>query len=238
MNGYASDLVVLAADRDMEAALRGMLARPKALGIRDLRFDLFVYRREWGSKGLEFLAPTRKGLSLLSGAWDPECYKFGHEFLRSRAPQYAHGLIMFDRQDCGQEKRTREELEKIVEERLRRSGWGDRAAAIAIDPELEVWVWSDSPHVDRCLGWQGRKPDLRVWLQREGMWSEDLPKPQNPKDAVKKALRRANKRASSSIYGELAKSVSVERCTDPAFQRFRELLKEWFPVEPSSISTR
>jgi hypothetical protein len=28
------------------------------------------------------------------------------------------------------------------------SGWENRAAAVVLDPELEIWVWSDSPEVE------------------------------------------------------------------------------------------
>ncbi|MEN8217380.1 MAG: hypothetical protein ABFS56_13640 [Pseudomonadota bacterium] len=26
--------------------------------------------------------------------------------------------------------------------------------------ELEIWVWSDSPHVAEILGWKNKQPDL------------------------------------------------------------------------------
>ena len=34
------DLVVLAADKDMEYALKGLLSRPQALGIRKIEVDI------------------------------------------------------------------------------------------------------------------------------------------------------------------------------------------------------
>ena len=37
------DLVVLAADKDMEHALRGLLSRHKSLPIRQIVFDIFVH---------------------------------------------------------------------------------------------------------------------------------------------------------------------------------------------------
>ena len=37
------DLVILAADKDMEHAPSGLLARPRALGIRPIAFDVFVH---------------------------------------------------------------------------------------------------------------------------------------------------------------------------------------------------
>jgi hypothetical protein len=63
--------------------------------------------------------------------------------------------VLFDYYGCGAEhEMAPEEIEDEVEEKLSRSGWEDRARCVVIDPELEVWVWSDSPEVDRCLGWK------------------------------------------------------------------------------------
>ena len=39
------DLVILAADKDLEHALQGLLARPRALDIRPIAFDVFVHPR-------------------------------------------------------------------------------------------------------------------------------------------------------------------------------------------------
>ena len=112
----------------------------------------------------------------------------------------SHALVVFDREGSGHESDPVSDLEEEVTRRLAAAGWGDRAAAIAIDPELEVWVWSDSPHVDRCLGWEGEQPSLRAWLEEQGMWPPGEPKPQDPKLAVELALRRARKPRSSALY--------------------------------------
>jgi hypothetical protein len=119
-------------------------------------------------------------------------------------------------------------VESEVEHRLSRSGWGDRAAAIAIDPELEIWVWSDSPEVDNVLGWQQREIRLRDWLRNEGFLTGENVKPNEPKRAVDEALRIAGKSRSSSIYRKLAQRVSVSRCEDAAFLKFKATLRKWF----------
>ena len=209
MSAYESDLVVLVPCKDMKAAVCGLLSRPQALNLRPLRSDVFVH-------------PER----------DPGCFRRGHDFLRPMAGRYAHGLVMFDRDGCGQERKSPESLEQLVTTRLASSGWHDRAAAIVLDPELEVWVWSDSPEVDRCLGWQGRQPNLRTWLQQdEDVWLEGAAKPKDPKEAVERALYHVRKPRSSAIYEQLAEAVSLRRCTDPAFSKFRQLLAEWFPEQ-------
>ncbi len=199
------DLVVLLADKNTEYAVRGVLDRPDALGIRPILADLFVHLHN-----------------------DPGCLREGHEFLRSFTNQYRHAIVMLDREGCGRQESTRQELEEQIEERLSNNGWAGRAAAIVLDPELEIWVWSDSPEVDNALGWLGRTPDLRNWLREQELLGEDAQKPARPKEALEQALILVRKPRSSSIYMQLAKTVSLRRCDDPAFVKFRTILKNWF----------
>jgi hypothetical protein len=135
---------------------------------------------------------------------------------------------MFDRKGCGRDAKTREYLEADLEGRLNRSGWGGRAAAIVIDPELENWVWTESAHVELVLGWKGRSPDLRLWLVSERLLAESASKPAQPKEAMEKALRMVKKPRSSSLYMRLAETVSPHGCTDRAFLRLRTALSSWF----------
>ena len=160
---------------------------------------------------------------------DPGCLLRGHEFLSLFHKQFAHALILLDFEGCGQEKSTREALEDVIEKRLSQSGWGERAAAVVIDPELEMWVWSDSPQVDAVLGWQGRSPDLRSWLKDQDLLQEGQAKPERPKEAMELALRTVRKPRSSSLYAQLARQVSLERCVDPAFIKLKTTLQTWFP---------
>jgi len=204
-NNARKDLVVLVADRDMESAVRGVLGRPEALGIRPLSVDFHAH-------------PHR----------DPGCLREGHEFLRSFTNQYRHAIVMLDREGCGRQESARQELEDQIEERLFNNGWADRAAAIVLDPELEIWIWSDSPEVDNALGWSGRQPNLRNWLREQELLGDNEQKPARPKEALERAMRLVRKPRSSSIYMQLAKTVSLRRCDDPAFVKFRTTLKNWF----------
>ena len=199
------DLVVLAADKDMEFAVKGLLARAAALGIRGILSDVFVHPHH-----------------------DPGCLLEGHDFLRLYTKSHRHALVMLDREGSGREDLSRESLEQEVEGLLAQSGWENRAAAIAIDPELEVWVWSGSPHVDAVLGWGGRNPTLTAWMVSEGLLPHDRRKPDRPKEAVEQALKVASMARSSSRYFELAKRVSLEQCVDPAFAKFKSTLRAWF----------
>jgi hypothetical protein len=53
-------------------------------------------------------------------------------------------------------------------------------------------------------------------------------KPFDPKLAVEQVLRQAGKPRSSAIYEQLARRVSLQRCTDPAFVKFTTVLQKWF----------
>ena len=199
------DLIVLVADKDLEQTVAGICARPAALGMRELTYRVLVHT-----------------------ARDPGCLFGGAEFLRPFQRQYAHALILFDRMGCGKESQSRSELEAGVERMLSISGWGTRSAAIVIDPELEAWVWSDSPHVEHVLGWQGRQPDLRQWLQDRRFLAPGLFKPSQPKEAMEDALRSVRLPRSSALYRQLAQQVSLTRCTDASFLKFKATLQNWF----------
>jgi hypothetical protein len=122
-------------------------------------------------------------------------------------------------------------LEADVEQRLATNGWADRARAIVIDPELESWVWSKSPEVDKALGWAGHVPALRPWLTQNGWLHESEAKPARPKEAMDAALRVVRRPRSSAIFRELAERVSFRRCTDAAFGKLITTLQTWFPTD-------
>jgi len=199
------DLVVLVADNDLEYALKGLFSRPERLGVRSIEADIHIHPEH-----------------------DPACALRGVEFLSSFSRLYEHGLLMFDHEGSGQEQQSREAMQEDLNKDLR-SLWGNRARAIVLLPELESWVWSDSPHVDYVAGWKGRRPPLRDWLKEQGWLREGEVKPDRPKEAFQAALREAGMRRSHSLYQEIAEKVSLRRCQDPSFQEFREIVQEWFP---------
>jgi len=208
------DLILLVADKNIEHAVKGLLSRPEALGIHPIASDVIPH-------------PER----------DPGCLLRAPEFLRSFRQRYRHALVLLDREGSGRDETSRLELEADLEKRL--SGdWVQRSAAVVLDPELEAWIWSDSPHVESVLGWQGRTPDLRSWLVESGFCKEKVAKPARPKEAMEKALRLAGKPRSSALYLQLAREVSFQRCLDPAFGKFKQTLQSWFPIttEPPSNS--
>mgnify|MGYP000735616075 CR=1 FL=1 len=201
----AADLVVLAADGNIKTAVEGILTRHAALGIRKAAATFYVH-------------PER----------DPGCLLRSDSFLRQHAGHFRHALVVFDREGCGN-RAPAAELGLCVESKLAAAGWGQRAAAIVCDPEVDRWVWSTSPHVEDKLGWKGRSPALRDWLLSQQFPDDAEGKPARPKEALQAALRVARKPRSSSIDGELARSVSFQTCKDAAFMKLIERLRVWFP---------
>lgn len=201
-----SDLIVLVADRNMAATVTAILSRAESLGIRPIRFDVDVHPQK-----------------------DPGVLRQSQEYLRASVGMYDHALIVFDREGCGKEQKTREELEETVEAALALTGWAtDSAVAIVIDPELENWFWSSSPHVEKAVGWTDRDEALRQWLVSRELLQEGEAKPGRPKEAVEAALREMRKPRSSAIYKALAEQVSLRLCEDPAFLKFKQTLQSWF----------
>ncbi|MCU0692508.1 MAG: hypothetical protein MUF54_14000 [Polyangiaceae bacterium] len=199
------DLFVLVADRDIEAAVLGVLSQPKKLGVRVVSAKTVLHQHH-----------------------DPGCLRDGVAFMRERRSSFGHALVVFDHDGCGRESDTREQIESDMERELGASGWGDDAAAIVISPEIETWVWSDSPQVDEELGWAGRTPALRTWLRQRGFEMRG-PKPLCPREALHAALREARRQPSPVRFQRMAERVSLRRCIDPAFQKLERVLRAWFP---------
>jgi hypothetical protein len=209
---FPIDLVALVPGKDDREALAGLIeTRQASLGIRAIRAELLVHPRR-----------------------DPGCFHEAPAVLQSYQRRAHYALVIFDHEGCGQEARPAPELERELEERLSNSGWPARAKALVIEPELEVWVWSDSPQVDVALGWQGRSPHLRRWLADNLHWPAGPPKPARPKETLDAALREAGVRRSSSIFRQLAETVSLERCRDAKFLQLKQLLTLWFPERPQT----
>jgi len=201
------DLVVLVADKNTQFTLQGLFCRNQSLGIRDVSqdYDIFVH-------------PQR----------DPGCYNQCVDFLRSFNSVYNYGLVVFDHEGSGQERKSREVIESELEQEFSQSGWDNRVAVIVLEPELESWVWSDSPHVERILGWEEQTSSLKNWLISQNFLEPEQIKPARPKEALETTLRFVSKPRSSSIYEQLAKTVGFSRCQDASFLKLKSVLQSWF----------
>jgi hypothetical protein len=205
--GFSRDLVVLTEGKNDQNAVRGILTRQRVLAIRGISADFLTH-------------PERA-----SGIW-----RHAHEFLRPFHRSHAHALVLMDREGGGAqvERQPRAVLERKIEQHLSTNGWKGRAAAIVIDPEIEIWVWSRVPEVEAALGWTSRSPGLWEWAEAKGFLRAGQAKPVRPKEAMEAALTQVHKPRSSMIYRQLAENVNFAGCTDPAFLKLRQTLGNWF----------
>lgn len=203
----AKDLVILAADKDMENALAGLLTRRESLGLRGIHADIHVNPEH-----------------------DPGCAQRGVLVLSVLAQRYRHGLLIFDHQGSGREHISPQELQNQLNRELA-AAWGERARAIVLVPELEAWVWSGSPHIAEVVGWRGRPLSIDDWLREQNLLQPGAVKPENPKKAFIEVLHAAQTPRSASLYRQIAEKVSLRRCQDAAFLELRSMLREWFPAE-------
>lgn len=206
MVAEAKDLIVVVADIDAENAIEAVLHRRHSLGIRNISYDIRRHVQR-----------------------DPGCRTAVDSLLRPVNSRYNHALVVFDWEGSGAENDTPEEIEGRVESALRRTGWGNRSAAVVIKPELEAWVWSDSPHVTTSIGWQERRLPVREWIKANTQyWPDGCEKPTRPKEALEACLREIHRSASPALFESIASSVSLSRCTDRAFGKFKSVLRNWF----------
>lgn len=204
------DLVVLVADLDAEQTIKTLLQdRQRSLGLRSIMWNVLRH-------------PDR----------DPGCYNQAHTFLRSQIDIATKALVVFDHHGSGHDDETVDKIQDDVKEQLVRNGWQtEDVGVVVLSPELESWVWSDSPEVDQVLKWRNRKSGLREWLQANtAYWHKGDPKPHAPKEAFLSALKQTGKRPPAPIFAELARRVSLNRCEDASFRRFKTLLQQWFPI--------
>ena len=201
------DLIVLCADKKIEKTLEGLFGRTEALRIRTIGYEIKVH-------------PQR----------DPGCYHQAAAFLKPLHSMFAHALVVFDREWEGSPSQDAKKLAQTVKSALF-ADWEERAGVVVIEPELEAWVWSDSPHVEEGLGWAKKGVRLRAWLESRGFWQQGQAKPSDPKAAVTAAVKEARIPWNSAVCKQLASKISVDRCTDDSFSKLRTLLSSWFKTE-------
>lgn len=197
------DLVVLVADKNMQAALRGVLARPEALEIRPISFDFRVH-------------PGRDGGARTSGP----------SVLATEHRRFSHALLVLDLDGSGSNSVDPVELERELDAKLNVQ-WDASAKAVVIAPELDVWVWGADNALREVFHWP-LPGSIRDWLQANGFAFDAAGKPHRPKDALEAMVRIHRQARSSALYGKVAAKISLKRCQDAAFVRLRTQLQRWF----------
>jgi hypothetical protein len=219
-------LLIVEGPRD-EAVLRTLIE--KRAGELDMREVSLEFRRRSGAvytEGIEVAAIERRNFRKVILLWDHTDSRYADE-----TPQRAQG---------------------IVQRELNRRTLKNCSKAIAVDPELEVWLCQDWSAVARVLGVGETEihKQLEEWtrnLRRESEENlKDLLKQRQvdvikdsplevahklPKEAVEFLCRRARKKPDSKLWSEIAACADVnswKRC--PSFQWLCRQLRRWFPL--------
>jgi len=209
------DCYFLVADKDMKFALKGLFERPethRSLGCGPFTFDI-------------------EKDCLVAGNHDPDLHGKSAGYARPIQRSHQYLVVMLDSTWGGSP--GADAIRGNITGDLHRSGWRkDRFAVIVIEPELEAWMWQESPHVDDALAFNAKvfgTPTLRTWLENQGLWLPGDPKPREPKRAFAETLARASRPRSSTIYQRIASRVTLQNCCDVAFKTLCESLRRWFP---------
>ena len=199
------DLVILVADKNMLAAVRGALRRPQRLGIRPISFDFRVH-------------PGRDGGVRTTGP----------ELVAGESARFAHAMVLFDFEGCGAEGDGVEAIEAALDERLQLL-WKDRAKAFVIAPEIDIWIWGADSVLAQVVGWTSTKP-IRDWLLDRGFQFSKDKKPLRPKEAAQALVSSMRLARSSALYENITSEISLKNCCDQTFLRVRDQLRTWFPI--------
>lgn len=187
-------LLFLVADKNMEFALRGFFERAE-------------WHRSVGCAPLDF--DTKTDIQVASGQNDPGIHSAGNVLLRPFSGKYAHVVVMIDEQWEGSP--GAQAIRDQVAQHITDAGWPpDAGLPLVLVPEVDTWLWSDSPHTPTALGWSSWQ-DLRPALCDAGWLTPGEHKPSQPKEAAEWALRNAPKRwpRSSRIYAQVTSKVSA-----------------------------
>ena len=209
-NADAQDLFVLVADSQMQRTVETLLGyRRPALGIREITFEIQRHPHQ-----------------------DSGCRTASEGILRPLRDEYRNALVMFDYDGCGAGEITAPDLERSLEEFYENQGWPPSDVAfVVIEPELEAWIFgASSQQLQRFVSWS-QAEDIREWLTRNGYLTAGRRKPDDPKGAIEAILDLQKEPRSRRLYEYLARTVSVARCQDRAFLKFRSTLQRWFPAQ-------
>ncbi len=206
------DCVFLLADSNMKGAFEGFLSRE-------------VFHRGIGCGPFQFDA--NEDLVVASGDNDPGLFTRGHELLRPYQNTHQHAIMVLDTAWDGSPGAER--IRDKVSANMLESGWErDRFHVVVIDPELEVWIWQQNPHVATALGFESVDGLMADTLLVDA-WIRGQAKPKDPKETLEAILKKKRIPRSSAIYKGITSKVSVRQCQDSAFLTMLETLRGWFP---------
>jgi hypothetical protein len=208
-----NDLLFFVADADMREAIAGFFGRDaveRIVGCHRIDFD------------------PRRDIRVCH-EHDPGLYVRANEFLRPFEGAYRHVVLLVDEAWDGSPGATA--IGDRLDAHLSSVGWPPpEGLGLVVQPEVDVWLWSDSPHAAKAMGWTSWDM-LAAAVRSQGWLDAGQTKPRMPKEAAEWALRQRKVRRSPALYGQIARAVSIRRCEDPALARLLEALRAWFPGE-------
>ena len=195
-----ADLLLIVEGRSDEAVLRTIIGkRARDLGIRS-GISLEFYRRQGKvcTEGIEIAAMERNKFCKVILLWDhAECYKY-----KNKPSHIAQGFVQAELY-----KRMLKNCSK----------------AIAIDPQLEIWLCNDWNAIASVLGVSIIQ--IQQWL---GNWGGNVNN--SPKEALKYLCKQAGRKCDSALYGEIAAQANLnlwQSCS--SFRSLCRQLRRWFP---------
>lgn len=202
------DCIFLLADKNMEYTFKGFLERTdfdQRLKTRPFTFEIIV---------------DYKGN-------DPGVYNYSHELLRPFCRTHQYAVVALDLDWRGAPSTVN--IQAKIKNDLTRNGWRvDNIEIIVIEPEVDVWLWT--PTIAQAL-----QLDLDLFISSKkriedrGLWQPTALKPARPKEAFDLLCWNIKRPRSSALYSRITKTISVSRCSDPAFCLLRDTLQRWFP---------
>jgi hypothetical protein len=217
MSNHKRPCVILVADSNMAAAFRGYLTRDQ-------------WHRSLGCAPFDFNPDVGGDLLVDEGGNDPGVYLRAHELLRPYLNTHERVLVALDCEWDGSP--GKQAIVDDVSGRLVSSGWQASAVkVIAIDPELENWLWQDNPLVAEALRYRS-EPSLRTLLAQQGFGSQGEAKPRQgrkrpPNGYCAKLANPALQQSMKSWRGA-SRSGAVPM---PRFMELHVALQSWFPAE-------
>ncbi len=205
------DLLVFAADADIGVFMDAILNRPAAVGIRPLTFDIIRH-------------PQR----------DAGMVQTGPELARLRKREYSKVILLWDHHGSGREKRFAAPVVAAeVSGRLDTVTWSGNHAVVALDPELEHWLWYCEPALSSYRGIS--RADLDAFVDDHAAHLGHSPqglKTEQPKELFEAIVRiRLRRTISPRDFAEIGKRAGVTGLTSStSFRHFVQTLREWFPA--------
>lgn len=208
------DCVFFVADKTMRETFLGFLSRED----RD---------RQLGCSS--FLFDPAEDLFFAAGQNDCGLNKRADALLSAFRHSHHKAVVALDCEWDGSPGQA--EIIKNILTQLLESGWAaDEVIVIAIEPELEQWIWQDSPVLADELRMDAPR-GLKAALSERGLWPQDAAKPPLPKELFIQLRRENNVKLSSSVFKRIAAKVPVAACQDSEFRRLVNQLQLWFPAE-------